>query len=56
MVYAIDPEYLALAEMRGLRSYDLAKTGDNYKREMIWEATLEVCNPDAHGIIGDTNG
>lgn len=55
-VYAIDPEYLKLAEMRPLHSYELAKTGDNFKREMVWEATLEVCNPDAHGLIADTNG
>ncbi len=55
-VYAIDPEYLALAELRALNSYDLAKTGDNFKREMVWEATLEVCNEAAHGMIADTNG
>lgn len=55
-VYLIDPEYLALAEMRKLNSYDLAKTGDNFKREMVWECTLEVCNEKAHGLIGDTNG
>lgn len=56
IVYAIDPQYLALAELRSLHSYDLAKSGDNEKREMVWEATLEVCNEKAHGIIGDTNG
>jgi hypothetical protein len=56
IAYCIDPEYLALAELRPLHSYDLAKTGDNYKREMIWEATIEVCNEAAHGIIGDLSG
>lgn len=56
IVLALDPEYLAVAELRSLQSYDLAKTGDNYKREMVWEATLEVCTEVAHGIIGDTNG
>ncbi len=56
IVYFADPEYLKLAEMRPLQAYDLAKTGDNYKREMIWECTLEVCAPDGHGIAGDTNG
>ncbi len=55
-VYAIDPEYLAWAEMRPLTSYELAKTGDNYKREMVWEGTLEVCNEKAHCLIADTNG
>jgi len=55
-VYLIDPQYLAIADLRPLQSYDLAKTGDNFKREMIWETTLEVCSPAAHGLIADTNG
>ena len=55
VAYALDPEYLKLAELRPLQSYDLARTGDNYKREMIWEACIEVCNESAHGIIGDLN-
>ena len=55
-VLAIDPEYLAYAELRPLRSYDLSKTGDSYRKEMVWEGTLEVCNEAAHGLIADTNG
>jgi hypothetical protein len=55
-VYAIDPNYLKLADLRPLSSYDLAKTGDNHKREMVWETTLEVCNEKAHAMITDTNG
>ena len=55
-VYGIDPEYLALSDLRALNSYDLARTGDNYKREMVWETTLEVCNEAAHFLIADTNG
>lgn len=55
-VYVIDPNYLRLADMRALNSYDLAKTGDNFKREMVWETTLEVCNEKAHAMIADTNG
>lgn len=55
-VYIIDPGYLRLADLRPLHSYDLAKTGDNFKREMVWETTLEVCNEAAHGLIADTNG
>ena len=55
-VYAIDPSYLKWADLRPLNSYDLAKTGDNFKREMVWEGTLEVCNEAAHGLIADTNG
>lgn len=56
IVLLIDPAYLAYAELRGLTSYDLAKTGDSIRREMVMEGTLEVCNEKAHGIIADTNG
>jgi hypothetical protein len=56
IAYFLDPKYLKLAELRSLQSYDLAKTGDNYKREMIWECTVEVCTEKAHGIAGDLGG
>ncbi len=55
-VLAIDPEYVAVATLRGLAMYDLAKTGDTIRKEMVMEATLEVCNEAAHGLIADTNG
>lgn len=52
-VLAIDPEHLAIAELRPLQSYDLAKTGDSWRKEMTWEATLEVSNEAAHVGIFD---
>ena len=55
-ILAIDPEYMAFAELRPINSYDLAKTGDSYRKEIVWEGTLEVCNPLAHALIADTNG
>lgn len=55
-VLAIDPEYVKMSEMRPVNSYDLAKTGDSYRKEIVWEATLEVCNEAAHGLVADTNG
>ena len=55
-VYCIDPEYLALAELRGMEMKDLAKTGDSIQKQITWEATLEVCNEKAHCIIADTQG
>lgn len=55
-VYAIDPEYLAIAELRGMEMKDLAKTGDSIQKQITWEATLEVCNEKAHCMITDTNG
>lgn len=55
-VLAIDPGYVAFAELRPLNSYDLAKTGDSFRKEIVWEGTLEVCNQAAHGLVADTNG
>jgi len=55
-VYGIDPEYLALAELRGMEMKDIAKTGDSIQKQITWEATLEVCNEAAHILIADTQG
>lgn len=55
-VYAIDPEYIAFAELRGLSSKDLAVTGDSMRKEIICEGTLQVSTEAAHAIIADTNG
>jgi len=55
-VYAVDPEYVAWAELRPISAKDLAVTGDSMRKEITWEGTLEVCNPDAHALIADTNG
>ncbi len=55
-VYCIDPEMLAISELRGLFSKDLATTGDSWRKEIIMECTLEVCTEAAHALIADTNG
>jgi len=55
-VLAIDPGMVKFAELRGIKAYDLAKSGDSYKKEIVWEGTLQVSNEAAHGLIGDTNG
>jgi len=54
--YLIDPEYLAVAELRGMKAKDLAVTGDSLRKEITWEITLEVCSEAAQGVIADTNG
>ncbi|MCP4126922.1 MAG: DUF5309 domain-containing protein [Gammaproteobacteria bacterium] len=56
IVLAIDPEYVACAELRGLSLKELARSGDSEKRQMVMEATLQVSNEAAHGIVADTNG
>jgi len=54
-VFVIDPEYAKIAYLRPWQQYDLAKTGDSIRRQMLVEWTLEVCNEAAHGIIADLN-
>lgn len=49
----IDPEYLAVADLRSLSANPIAKTGDAIKRQLVWETTLEVCNEKAHGAVYD---
>jgi len=52
-VFLVDPEYAKAAYLRPWQQFDLAKTGDSIKREMLVEWTLEVCNEAAHGGIYD---
>ena len=52
-VYIIDPEYLKLGVLRDFQSWDLAKTGDSVKKQMIFEGTLVVANEAAHAICAD---
>tara|TARA_R110000803_G_scaffold11850_2_gene35029 strand:- start:1558 stop:2526 length:969 start_codon:yes stop_codon:yes gene_type:complete len=44
-VFIIDPEFAKLSDQRPMFSQDLAVTGDSTKKQVIWETTLEVCNP-----------
>lgn len=53
--YILDYNYLADAELRGMSSRELAKTGDTERYEIVTECTLEVCNEAAHGGIYDLN-
>jgi sugar lactone lactonase YvrE len=52
-IFIVDAEYMACADLRPVTSYDLAKSGDSHRKEIVWETTLEVCNPDAHVHIWD---
>lgn len=55
LAFVIDPEYLKLANMRPIHSFDLAKNGDSVRKQIVWETTLEVCNEKAHVLFGDLN-
>jgi len=50
-VFLIDGEYAKICDMRPIHSYDLAKLGDSYRKDIVWEFTLEVSNPRAHMMI-----
>ena len=47
-LFLVDPEYVKVADQRSLFTHDLATTGDAAKKQLVWETTLEVCNPLAH--------
>lgn len=52
-VYLVDAEYLKLSELRPMFTSDLATLGDSKRKQVIWEGTLEVCDPNAHTHIFD---
>ena len=52
-LFLVDSEYVNIADLDPMNSYDLGKTGDSYKKEIRWEFTLEVTNPRAHVHIAD---
>ena len=51
----LDPEMAAISYLRPFQTNELAKTGDSEKTQIICEATLEVKNEQAHGIVADLN-
>ena len=51
--FVIDPDMLAIAYLRPFATNELARVGDSEKTQLICEATLEVKNEGAHGIIAD---
>ena len=51
--FLLDGEYCSIADLRPANTKDLAVTGDSTRKEVVWETTLEVCNPLAHVRIAD---
>jgi hypothetical protein len=51
----LDPEYWALAQLRPLKQYDLAKVGDSFRKQLIMETTLVARNEKASGQVRDIN-
>lgn len=53
VVYFFDPEYVAFATLRDFSTWDLAKTGDSIRKQILVEHTLEMRNEKAHAGIYD---
>lgn len=53
MIYFIDPEYVKICALRNWASWDLAKTGDSVRKQILGELTLEVSNEKAHAGVYD---
>jgi hypothetical protein len=49
--YLLDSSKIGFYDFRPFASYDVARTGDNWKREVIGEFSLAVANDKAHGVI-----
>ena len=52
-VLILDNDYLGISTLRAIKEEKLAKTGDNEKRHIIMEKTLEVRNQKALGVVAD---
>jgi hypothetical protein len=53
VIFCLDPEYVSVAFLDGIKTIDLAKTGDAEKKMLITEFCLVADNPDAHAKIQD---
>jgi hypothetical protein len=54
-ILVLDMEYWQLAQLRPLRQFELAKTGDSERRQMLMECTLVSRNEKASGKVTDIN-
>jgi hypothetical protein len=52
-VLGIDPRRARVAYLRPMRNWDLSKTGDTEKRQLLVEYTLQVDNEAAHFVVAD---
>lgn len=54
-ILALDMDYWTVATLRGFQSYDLAKTGDSVKKQLLTEVTLVSNNEKASAKVCDIN-
>ena len=51
-VFCIDPEYISVAYLDGIKKTPMAKTGDSERHLLTVEYCLVVDNQDAHATVG----
>lgn len=51
--FVLETEMLAIAYLRDFRLWDLSKTGDTERKQLLVEYVLEVRNEAAHGFVAD---
>lgn len=54
-ILVLDMDYWTVASLRGFQSFDLAKTGDSNKKQILTELTLVSNNEKASGKVTDIN-
>ena len=52
-ILILDPEYIALTELRKMFTQDLGIVGDKRSKQVLWEGTLEVRHGGAHAALYD---
>lgn len=55
-VFAIDPGYISVAYLDGIKKTPMAKTGDSERYLLTVEFALVCDNPDAHATVGGLSG
>jgi hypothetical protein len=51
--FVLDPEYASVSYLRPFRTFDIAKTGDSDKKEMVVEYGLRIKSEKAHAAIAN---
>jgi hypothetical protein len=54
-ILVLDMDYWTVATLRGFQSFDLAKTGDSNKKQILTELTLVANNEKSSGKVVDIN-
>ena len=54
-VLCLDMDYWRLDQLRPIQSFELAKTGDSERRQILMECTLASLNEKASGKVTDIN-